>query len=195
MGAAPLTDARAPRALARVLAHAYRRLDALVRPLELLAAVAGGVLMLATMLLTSADVVARYLLNAPLAFNQYLTENYLMVGLMSLPLAWGFQAGGYIRVIGAVRALPPRLSQVLLRLGLLAGAAYIATLAWLGGVRAWEAFEDGSVDMGIIDWPVSWSWVGVPVGLGLLALRLGLMSIGPARELHFDESLVGGDAA
>ena len=168
----------------------YRMLDALVRPLETLAAVVGGGLMLAAMLLTAVDVVARYVLNAPLSFNQYLTENYLMIGLMALPLAWGFREGGYIRVVGVVQALPSSIGQFLLRAGLLAGGVYVAALAWYAGIRFWEAFKDGSVDMGIIDWPVSWSWVWVPVGLGLLALRLLIMSIGPKKDLHFDENLM-----
>jgi TRAP-type C4-dicarboxylate transport system permease small subunit len=172
----------------------YRALDAVVRPAEITAAAAGGALMLAAMLLTSVDVVARYLFNAPLEFNQYLTETYLMIGLMTLPLAWGFRAGGYIRVVGLVQALPSSAGQLLLRIGLLSGSGYIAVLAWLAGEKWWETFQDGSVDMGIIDWPVSWSWISIPIGLGLLCLRLALMSIGPARELHFDENVIAEDA-
>jgi TRAP-type C4-dicarboxylate transport system permease small subunit len=171
----------------------YRVLDAGVRPIEVAAAIFGSAMMLGCMLLTSVDVVARYLLDAPLWFNQYLTENYLMVGLMTLPLAWGFRSGGYIRVVGMVQAMPSALGQFLLRAGLLAGGVYVAALAWFSGIRWWEAFEDGSVDMGVIDWPVSWSWIWVPIGLGLFALRLALMSIGPARELHFDETVISED--
>jgi TRAP-type C4-dicarboxylate transport system permease small subunit len=172
----------------------YRALDALVRPAEIAAAMAGAALMLGAMLLTSVDVVARYVLNAPLEFNQYLTETYLMVGMMALPLAWGFRAGGYIRVVGAVQAMPSKIGQPLLRIGLFAGSAYIAVLAWLAGEKWWETWKDGSVDMGIIDWPVSWSWLPLPIGLALLALRLALMTIGPVRDLHFDESVVVEDA-
>ena len=178
-----------------MIATLHQRLDRFVRPAELAAAIAGAVLMLGTMLLTSVDVVARYLLNAPLEFNQYLTETYLMVGMMCLPLAWGFRAGGYIRVVGVIQAMPTRVGQPLLRIGLLAGSAYIAVLASLAGEKWWETWKDGSVDMGIIDWPVSWSWLPVPIGLALLSLRLILMSIGPARELHFDENLIAEDAA
>jgi TRAP-type C4-dicarboxylate transport system permease small subunit len=177
------------------MARLYRALDSLVRPAEIAAAIVGALLMLATMLLTSVDVVARYILNAPLEFNQYLTETYLMVGMICLPLAWGFRAGGYIRVVGMVQAMPSKIGQPLLRFGLLAGSVYIAVLGWLAGEKWWETWQDGSVDMGIIDWPVSWSWLPVPIGLTLLSLRLLLMAIGPARELQFDENLVSEDAA
>lgn len=175
--------------------RAIRMLDAGLRPAEIAATVAGGGMMLAAMLLTSTDVVARYIFDAPLAFNYYLTENYLMVGLMTLPLAWGFRAGGYIRVVGLARVLPPVLRDLLLRAGLLSGGAYVAALGWLGGLKFADAWRTSAVDMGIIDWPVSLSWICIPVGLGLFALRLVLMALGPARQLHFDQDAPAADGA
>jgi hypothetical protein len=35
-----------------------------------------------------------------------------------------------------------------------------------------KAYVDDEFVMGVIDWPVAWSWVWVPVGCLLLALRL-----------------------
>ena len=170
------------------IAAIHCRLDAVLRPAEVIAASIGGGLLIAAMLITAADVALRYIFNEPLDFAYYLTENYLMVGMMTLPMAWGFRAGGYIRVVGLARTLPAFLRDALLRVGLLGGAVYIAILGWMAWQKFFEAYTDGSVEMGLIDWPVSWSWVWIPIGCLLLMLRLLVTAIGPADELHFDSS-------
>jgi TRAP-type C4-dicarboxylate transport system permease small subunit len=167
-------------------------IDRVLRKIETAAAIVGGVMMLTAMVLTSLDAVLRYVFNWPLSFNFYLTENYLMVGLMTLPLAWGFRAGGYIRVMALAHVLPARPRGLLLRTGLCAGAIYIAALAWLSGAWFWEVYQRGDVRMGVIDWPVAWSLVWVPIGLGLFAIRLLAMSFGPAENLHYEHDDTGG---
>lgn len=158
-------------------------LDRPLRWLEDLSAALAGAIMLVAMMLVSLDALLRYLFGAPLTFQYYLTEKYLMIGMVALPLAWGFRTGGYIRIEGLVQALPRGLRTLVLRAGLLLGAAYIAVLAWLGGAYFLSAFRKGEVVMGVFDWPVSWSWIWIPVGCGLLALRLLLTAIGPVGGL------------
>ena len=166
--------------------------DMALRKVEAVAAIVGGAMMLAAMLLTSADALLRYGFNAPLSFNFYLTEQYLMVGLMTLPLAWGFRAGGYIRVMALALVLPQVARHMLLRSGLMLGAIYIGALAWLSGLWFWDIYQRGDVRMGEIDWPIAWSWVWLPIGLGLLALRLFVMATGPAENLHYEHDDTGG---
>lgn len=158
-------------------------LDRCLRPVEDAAAIIGGSMMLVAMILSSLDALMRYALNAPLTFQYHLTENYLMVGLVAMPLAWGFRTGGYIRIEGLIHALPGRASDWVLRAGLLVSSIYIAVLAWTAGKHFLDVYRSGEVHFGVIDWPVSWSWIWVPVGCGLLALRLLLMAFGPAGEL------------
>jgi len=141
------------------------------RQIENSAAIVGGFLMLAAMILTSTDALMRYLLNHPLSFAYYLTEKYLLVGFMTLPMAWGFREGGYIRLM-LIAGLPKRIVAIIIRSGLLVSAIYIATLAWLSGRNFWHIYMRGDVQMGVIDWPVAWSWVWVPLGLGILSIRL-----------------------
>ncbi len=160
------------------------RIDRAFRKIELAAAIVGAALMLGTMVLISFDALLRYTFNAPLSFAFYLTENYLMVGMMTLPLAWGFRRGGFIRISAFVQLMPEMIRELFLRVGLLAGSAYVAVLAWLAGGHFLEVYESGDVQMGVIDWPVSWSWVWIPIGVGLLAVRLVLMAFGPSSDLH-----------
>lgn len=154
--------------------------------MENVAAAFAGAIMLLAMVLVSLDALLRYIFGAPLTFQYYLTEKYLMVGMVALSLSWGFRTGGYIRIEGLVQALPRGLLVSILRAGLVLSAGYIATLAWLGGAYFLSAVRKNEVVMGVIDWPVSWSWVWIPVGCGLLTLRLLLVATGP------DAGLVAG---
>lgn len=143
--------------------------------------------MVGAMVLTSLDALLRYLFNAPLTFNSYLTTYYLMVAMLVMPLAWAFRTGGYIRVVFFASMLPHKIGTLLLRAGKLVGAGYFGALAWLSGGSFWKIYQAGDIQMGAIDWPVAWSWVWLPIGLGLLSLRMLLMVFGPDDELHYAE--------
>ncbi|WP_323032498.1 TRAP transporter small permease [Paracoccus sp. (in: a-proteobacteria)] len=152
--------------------------------LENIAACIAGVMIFLAMVLTSADVLMRYVFGRPLAFTYHLTEFYLMVGMMVLPFSWGFRTGGYIRVMAICAKLPPFFANALLRLGLFASLLYTAGMCWLAIVKTAEHYQRGDVQMGVIDWPVWLSWLAIPVGLGLLTLRLLLTLIGPTARLN-----------
>lgn len=158
--------------------------DAILRPVELAAALIGAAATVLAMLLVSADALMRYLVNSPIKWQYHLTENYVMVALVTMPLAWSFRTGGYIRIEGFAQRLPSAGARLLIRAGLLVSAVYVAVLAWVSWVHFLEVYHAGEVEFGVLDWPVAWSWVWVPVGLGLLALRLLLSTFGPDSQLR-----------
>ena len=160
--------------------------NTVVTMVEIIAAVTGGSVMIFTMVLVSFDALARYFFNAPLSFQYPLTENYLLVAIVTLALSWGYRTGGYIRINAVAGRLPPLGRELLLRAGLLVSAAYVAVLAWTSGVYFLNAWRNGEVQMGLIDWSVAWSWIWVPAGCGLLAMRLVLIALGPERGLHIE---------
>lgn len=162
----------------------YSTLDSWLRALELIALVIAAALLLTTMLLVSLDALMRYALNKPLLFQYTLTEDYLLIGLITMSLSWGFRTGGYIRINGVAAFLPPRAAEFLLRTGLLFSGLYIAALGWKAGQEFLKTAITGEAKIGVIAWPVWASWVWLPLGLGLLALRLLLTAAGPARDLH-----------
>jgi TRAP-type C4-dicarboxylate transport system permease small subunit len=166
-----------------VLMRLHGALDRMLSWFENGAMVVAGIVMLAAMVLTAVDAVLRYAFNAPLTFQQYLTENYLLVAMTNLAFAWGFRQGGYIRIESLVGLLPTALSHALVRLGLIIGAGYISVLAWTASEKFLDAWRRNAVVFGEIDWPISWSWIWIPVGCGLFALRLMLIATGPARGL------------
>ena len=61
----------------------------------------------------------------------------------------------------------------------------VNTTSW---VHFFDAWRSGEVYVGVLDWSVAWSWIWVPLGLGLLAVRLILMAFGAAEELTITHS-------
>lgn len=157
--------------------------DASFRPLEAAAAVLGGLMMVLAMVLMTLDAVMRYLFRSPIEIAPRLIEYYLMVGMFAMPLAWGFRTGGYIRIMAGIAMLPARARNLILRTGLLLSSVYVCGLAWTSWGHFLDAWRSGEVYVGVLDWSVAWSWIWVPVGLGLLATRLILMAFGAADNL------------
>ena len=157
----------------------HARLERIVARLEDAAAIGAGIAMLVIVLLVSVDVVMRYAFASPLTFQFHLVKFYLLVALVMLALPWGYRNGGAIQIQLLFAMVSRRVSGPIQRIGLAAASVYLFVLAYEG----WEGFVDAYVGdrvvMGVIDWPVAWSWVFVPVGCGLLALRVLLDACAP----------------
>lgn len=158
-------------------------LDAILRPLELIAAVIAGIMMVLAMLFMTGDALLRYAFNSPLNWNLFVSENYLLVGLVCMPLAWGFRTGGYIRISYLLHAIPEKAGNLLIRVGLLASSMFAAEMTWFSALKWFENWEKGLIEMDVIDFPWHWSWIWVPIGLGLLSARLFIMAFGPNDKL------------
>lgn len=150
----------------------HARIDRALAVVENVAAVGAGAAMLATMVLVSIDVVMRYVFASPLTFQLHVVQFYLLVSMLLLALPWGYRNGGAIQIQLLTAALPERLVTPMVRLGLLVSAVYLGALAYQGYQAFAEALVHGEVVMGVVDWPVAWSWVWIPIGCGLLAARL-----------------------
>ncbi|HVZ51506.1 MAG TPA: TRAP transporter small permease [Pseudolabrys sp.] len=162
-----------------MLRRLHRTIDRGFRRVETAAAILAGFMMIAMMVLVSADALLRRGFGQPLTFQLTLSESYLIVAMVMLSLAWGFRRGGTIQVRLLLDILPERAANVITRAGLAASSIYMIVLA----MRAWSPFYrawiDNEVTMGVIDWPVAWSWIWVPLGCAMLALRLALDATAP----------------
>lgn len=164
----------------------WGRLDRAFRPVENLAAQVAAILLVAAMLLVSADALMRYAFHAPLKFQYTLTESYLMIAIVCLPMAWGFRTGGYIRIEALLSRLPSAGRSLLIRMGLVVSAVYVGALGWAAFKHFWSAWLSDEVMFGVIDWPVAWSWFWIPLGILLLTIRLLLIAVGPDSQLQAD---------
>lgn len=132
----------------------------------------GGVAIALAMVLVSADAFMRHVFSDPLTFQYTLTESYLMVMGFSLALPWGYRTGGRIRIMLLLHAVSAPVRLWVMRVGNLVAALYLSILAVRSFEKAQTAFLRDDLIMGVIDWPVGWSWVWIPVGLSVLVLRL-----------------------
>ncbi|WP_417209757.1 TRAP transporter small permease [Antarctobacter sp.] len=160
--------------------------DRVLVPLENAAAIVSGVCTALAMVLTTADALMRYLFDAPLVFQFYFTANYLLVGIILMALPWGFRTGGYIRVGILTEIIPDGPRFLLFRLGLLLSAGYLLLLAWKGGQYFLKTFLTGQVYIEDLNWPVYLSWIWIPLGMGLLTLRVLMVALGPSDFLHIE---------
>jgi TRAP-type C4-dicarboxylate transport system permease small subunit len=164
----------------------YGRINQVLCWCEKVAIMVAAAILLFVMVLVTYDAIMRYVFNSPLIFQYTLTEEYLLIAIFLLAMPWGFRTGGYIRISGVAALLPGAARNFLLRAGLLVSVAYIAALAF----KAFEKFHglwlSGETRIGIIELPNYLSWICLPIGLGLLAARLLMIAVGPARELHIE---------
>lgn len=162
-----------------MLANLHRRADSVLCGIEFAAMIVAGIAVVSAMLLVSADALLRYLFSAPLAFQLHVSEFYLLPASMMMALAWGYRTGGAIQITMLISSLPERVVAPLMRLLLAASALYMAYLTWRSFLVFERALRRNEVVMGVVDWPVSLSWVWIFAGCGLLGLRLAMDAIAP----------------
>lgn len=146
--------------------------------IENIAAVAAGLALVSAVLLVSANALSRHLFSMPIEFQLELTQSYLLVMLITLALPWGFREGGFIRITLFSDLFGERLWHRLFQVGLWFSAAYLVILGFQAGLVFVDAWVKRHMIMGVIDWPVAWSWIWISIGCWLLALRTALMALG-----------------
>lgn len=139
------------------------------RVLSLCGLVAGFIL-LAVMVLVVANVLLRYLFNAPIAGTLELTEGALPL-IIFLSLAMTQYEGGHIKVILLTRNLSDKLQRALVVFAMLAGATLFAWASYAGWISAGKSFAIGEIERGSIRYPL-WPVKGaIALGMTLLAVQ------------------------
>ncbi len=104
-----------------------------------------------------------------------------MVGLVFMAMPATYAGADHIRLDlfrGALARLPGMIPE---RLNAGLAACAFGLVAWYAGGEAIDRFAPRRTTLGIIQFPPYWSYVWVPVGCTLLALRLTLEVIFPQR--------------
>lgn len=115
-----------------------------------------------------ANVVMRYLLGASVIWSEEVAR-HLMIWLTFLGSGLALRSGAQIGIETLQDALPLRHAQALRVLIVLGMAALFVALAWYGADYAWRARFQMAAALEI---PMSWIYLGMPVGCVLLALHL-----------------------
>lgn len=85
---------------------------------------------------------------------------------------------GFIRITLLAELMGERAWRYVYRIGLLVSSAYLALLGFEGFTVFIDAWLKKHMIMGVIDWPVAWSWIWIPIGCWLLSMRTLLMAFG-----------------
>jgi TRAP-type C4-dicarboxylate transport system permease small subunit len=120
---------------------------------------------------TTLDIFLRYIMEEPLPAIFQLTE-FMMVGVVYLGIAYVQSLKEHIKIEMATTWLPQRGQDLLDIFGYLAGLVLFVIITWQSGRLAWDAWVTQDYTMGIIHFPLWPAKSIIPIGCGLLCIRL-----------------------
>ena len=167
-----------------------RWMERSLRSVEWALMVVASLLLLSVMLIVVTDVFMRYVLNRPFSFTYDLVGLYLLAGLFFLALSDTFRVRAHVSVDILVQHLSERGRRLSEIIAALAGLPVFIAITVLGWDRAMDNWMSSDVLAGAIPWPTWASAVLVPIGCGLLVVRLVVHVLG-----HVGSLLTGQDLA
>ncbi|WP_036696977.1 TRAP transporter small permease [Paracoccus sp. J39] len=126
----------------------------------------------AMMLLVTADALLRYAFHSPLAFVQDVVVLYLLPASAFFAFSIAMREGAHIAVDAVANTLPQRLFNGILALSLALSLVFLVQIAWAGAVVTHESWRLSDTTGGVyplLIWP---SKIIVPIGMGLMSLRV-----------------------
>lgn len=135
-------------------------------------AAAASLCLFAIMVIVVVDVALRYFFNAPLGWSYDLISLYLMVALFFLALSVTQRDDHHVRVDIVFRHVSPRTRHSMELIGYLLTVLVLAAMVYQGSVKFWISWQNNDVVAGAVPWPTWLGAVFVPLGVGLLLLRL-----------------------
>ncbi len=138
--------------------------------------------MYAIMVIVPIDVLQRYVFGRALSWSYDLISMYLMAAIFLLALSSTLRDNHHVRVDFLFRSVAPRARHVMELVGYVLIAVVMAAILYKGSVKFWSSFQAGDVVMTSIAWPTWLSALLIPLGVGLLLLRLlfGIWSLAVA---------------
>lgn len=142
-----------------------------------------AVLMLLIMVIVVADVTMRYVFNNPLIWAYDMIGLYLMAGVFFLSISGTYALHKHIGLDILLQRFSLRGRRLAEVLTCLVSLPLFFFIAQVGAERAYVNFVSGDAMSGLIAWP---TWIAsalVPLGVGLLVLRMLLRLFGQILSL------------
>ena len=149
-----------------------------------------ALLMLLIMMIVVTDVSLRYLFNSPLIWAYDMIGLYLMAGVFFLSVSRTYAMHKHIGLDILVQRFPPigrRLAEILTSV---VAIPLFFLMAKVGAERAYSNWTNGDAMAGLIAWPTWIAAVLVPLGIGLLVLRMVFRLVGQIASLATGKSMV-----
>lgn len=136
----------------------------------------------AVLVLITTDALLRFVANETIEFQFEFTEMYLMPAMAALSLARVQRVRGHLAIEFVSLSWLGPFGAVLARMNHALPALFFALLTWQSGKYAWAAWVRDDIFMGTIDWPMYAAYVSIPVGTGVLTIRLIVDALSGDRE-------------
>ena len=161
----------------------YQRLKRLIDAVDTALLSVGCLMLFLLMLIVVADVALRYLFNAPLQWSYEIISSYLMPGLFFLAASHTLRAHGHVCVDILHNYVGRRSRYAFETLSSLLATPVFALATWLSAgntVKDFVTAAESSSGLGLPTWTIS---ILLPIGFGMLTLRLALHSYGNLASL------------
>lgn len=146
------------------------RLSALLARLFDLLAVVAALILLAMVVLVTADIVLRNTARVGFAWANEITEYALyLITLLTAP--WLLRRGQHVRIDMALVLVPPRIAWLCEALADIVGLAASLVLIWYGTIMTAQSARLGSLTIKNLVFPEWWLLWPLPVCFALLALE------------------------
>ena len=109
-------------------------------------------LLVFAMLLVCTDVMRRYIMNKSLGWSVEITE-FILVGIVSLGMAWLLREEGHVKVDIVQNWLSPRARNLLIGITSAIGAIAVLLIAYYGLLETIKMIEMGAKETGILRLP------------------------------------------
>ncbi len=156
----------------------YERLRRLIDSIDTALLAVGCAMLFALMLVVVADVSLRYIFNAPLVWSYEIISSYLMPGLFFLAASHTLKTHGHVSVDILHNYVGRKTRYVFEALGSTLAVPAFALATWVSAQNTWKDLQDGAAStsgLGLPTWTIS---LLLPLGFGLLTLRLLLNASG-----------------
>lgn len=137
-----------------------------------------ALLMLLIMMIVVIDVTLRYLFNSPLIWAYDMISLYLMAGVFFLAISSTYAAHKHIGLDILVQRFSPKGRRYAEILTSVVSLPLFFLICVVGAERAYSNWTNGDAMAGLIAWP---TWIAaalVPLGIGLLTLRMTFRLVG-----------------
>jgi TRAP-type C4-dicarboxylate transport system permease small subunit len=146
------------------------RLSALLARLFDLLAVAAALILLAMVVLVTADIVLRNTARVGFAWANEITEYALyLITLLTAP--WLLRRGQHVRIDMALVLVPPRLAWMMEAVADIVGLAASLVLIWYGSVMTVQSARLGSLTIKNLVFPEWWLLWPLPLCFVLIAIE------------------------
>ncbi len=143
----------------------------------------GCLMLFALMLVVVADVSLRYLFNAPLQWSYEVVSSYLMPGLFFLAVSHTLKANAHVAVDILHNYVRRTTRYVFEAVCTLVALPVFALCAWVSAQHTWNDYQSAATStsgLAVPTWTIS---LMLPLGFGMLSLRLLLNAYGYVASL------------